>query len=713
MSSVLAGQLRRTATILGLLALIALGGFSPGPVAGASTFTVNSTADAVDAVPGDGICDTVVGPPVICTLRAAIEEANALAGADTIAFDIPGAGPHTIQPASALPTITDPIIIDGYTQPGASPNTNGPGLGLNTVLKIELEGSNAGFCPNGLRITAGNSTVRGLVINRFAPCTGTAGIKMEANGGNVIEGNFIGTDVTGTIALPNSATGLWIEDVPNNVIGGIRPEARNLISGNGIGVRIQGSDTAGNMLQGNFIGTDVTGTVDLGNAEEGVAIFGAPDNTIGGTTAGARNIISGNGSGGGRDGVAIWFSANGNTVQGNFIGTDVTGTADLGNGRDGVSIFAAPDNTVGGTTPGAGNVVSGNEGAGVRIIGEGANGNIVQGNFIGTDAAGTAAIGNTFYGGVVIDFSASYNTIGGTTPGAGNVISANGGGGVFMDSPGGPATLGNVVQGNFIGTDVTGTADLGNAGFGIFIAHRADDNTIGGAAAGAGNTIAFNNGPGVVVGSSNAVISGTGNAVLSNAVYSNTGLGIDVGPSGVTPNDSGDGDTGANGLQNFPELTLAASGSTAVEGTLNSTSDTEFRIEFFSNSACDPSSHGEGENFLGSTMVTTDGSGNATVSVLFGAAVPVGHFITATATDPDNNTSEFSQCIQVTQAPTPTPTATPRPVGGVALDSDLRPLPLETGDSSPSNVGVLIGIAVATALTISGAALIVRRKLSG
>ncbi len=136
----------------------------PGAVADA-TLTVTSIADGGDTNPGDGACDDGTGS---CTLRAAIEEANANSGLDGVVFAIPGAGPHTIRPGSALPTITDPVVIDGYTQPGASPNTNGPGLGSNAFLLIELDGSNARQDANGLRISAGNSTVRGLVINRFS-----------------------------------------------------------------------------------------------------------------------------------------------------------------------------------------------------------------------------------------------------------------------------------------------------------------------------------------------------------------------------------------------------------------------------------------------------------------------------------------------------------------------------------------------------------------
>ena len=212
----------------------------PGAVADA-TLTVTSIADGGDTNPGDGACDDGTGS---CTLRAAIEEANANSGLDGVVFAIPAAGPHTIRPGSALPTITDPVVIDGYTQPGASPNTNGPGLGSNAFLLIELDGSNARQDANGLRISAGNSTVRGLVINRFSG----SGILLEVSSGNLIEGNLIGTDVTGTANLGN-ASGVHVVQALGNTIGGIAAGARNVISGNGgNGVFINGPLAASNLV---------------------------------------------------------------------------------------------------------------------------------------------------------------------------------------------------------------------------------------------------------------------------------------------------------------------------------------------------------------------------------------------------------------------------------------------------------------------------------
>jgi len=315
------------------------------------------------------------------SLRQAILDANASPGTDTIDFNITGVGPHTIQPTSALPTITDPVIIDGYTQPGASPNTNGPGLGSNAVLKIELDGKMAGMDIDGLKITAGNSTVRGLVINQFTGDFGQ-GINLQTNGGNVVEGNFLGTDVTGTLALGNGRSGVNIYGISQgNTIGGTTAGARNVISGNGAGVWI--TSWPGNLVQGNFIGTDATGTADLGNTWDGVILDGnAAGNTIGGTTAGARNVISGNN----RFGVHVGGSVTGNLVQGNFIGTDVTGTANVGNSFSGVRVLFASNNTIGGMASGAGNVIAFNGIHGISLYGS--SNNLIKGNKVADNRYG-------------------------------------------------------------------------------------------------------------------------------------------------------------------------------------------------------------------------------------------------------------------------------------------------------------------------------------
>jgi hypothetical protein len=224
-----------------------------------------------------------------------------------------------------------------------------------------------------------------------------------------------------------------------------------------------------------------------------------------------------------------------------------------------------------------------------------------------------------------------------------------------------------LILGNFIGTSVNGTDPLANSQDGVGFRTSASGNDVGGTATGEGNVISGNADDGIQVGSP-ADPTPTMNALFRNSIFGNGALGIDLDPgNGVTPNDAGDVDTGPNNLQNFPAVTSAASNATTVTigGTLNSEANKQYRIEFFSNSACDPSGNGEGQTFLGTTNVTTDGAGNAAFTASLPVAVPVGQIVTATATDPANNTSEFSACTNVVldatppAAPDTTPPTTP------------------------------------------------------
>ena len=472
------GMIRAVTGALALAILVGLVSLPASAVTG-MTFTVNSSGDGGDSNLSDGMCDDGTGH---CTLRAAIEQANAGPGTDSITFSI-GSGTQTITPSSALPTVTDPLIIDGTTQPGFAGSPI-----------IELDGTNAGGDVNGLTVTAGNSTVKGLVINRFS----RAAIDLLSEGTNVVIGNFLGTDVTGTVALGNEF-GARLEISANNKVGGTSASARNLISGNtSSGVLIEAN---GNQVEGNLIGTDVGGNAALGNGGDGVAIFFGANNRIGGTAEGARNVISGNMF----DGIGLAdFGSNvttGNEIQGNFIGTDSTGTVALPNTRAGVELDGAPSNIIGGTVAAARNLISGNGASGIflsaGISGNGASDNLVQGNFIGTDVGGSAALGNGFDG--VLILNAPGNIIGGTQVSARNVISGNHSHGIELTDFVGNATTGNQVQGNFIGTDVTGTAALGNSRTGVVI-ERARGNTIGGTSAGARNLISGNtSGSGVLI----------------------------------------------------------------------------------------------------------------------------------------------------------------------------------------------------------------------
>ncbi len=591
------------------------------------------------------------------SLTQAIIEANANPGLDLIAFNIPGPGLHIIEPTppgspTPRPGITDPVVIDGTTQPGYAGE---PLIGLRGN-EVDMD---------GLVITSGNSTVRALDFANFidpAPqpllgraiflndgnniieanvigpgnTTGVRGLNSLDNviggtvpaarniiSGNVgagiflgqtlvdtsnavIRGNFIGTDRTGTVAIPNR---IGVRVFGSSVIGGTSSMARNLISGNS-NFGVQATNT--NLIQGNFIGTEITGTQALPNGV-GVNMDNAFSSTVGGPVAGARNIISGN------QGTAVSiFDSGPVTVENNFIGTDVTGAQRLGNGGDGVSVFLF---TAGNRV--RNNVISANGGRGVRV--SFISTAFIENNLIGTDVTGTLPMGNAREG-VSLSFDVA--------PVTGNTICANGSHGVLSEGA-------NEIQGNFIGTNSRGTLGLGNLGAGVHSRGPAD--RIGGPLASEGNTIAFNNGNGVELDGFNI-----NSPILSNSIFANGGLGIDLGIDGPTANDPCDADEGQNGLQNYPVLTSSISlASRIVQGVMMGAANTTYRLQFFANNACDPSGFGEGQRLLGTFSVTTDASCQASFAVTLPALGPPGQSITATATDPSNNTSEFSRCVMV------------------------------------------------------------------
>jgi hypothetical protein len=450
------------------------------------------------------------------SLRQAIIDANAtpnVAGPDVIQFAIPGIGAHTIRPLSMLPAITEAVTIDGTSQPGYA-----------GAPVIELDGTQGGSI--GLNIASGGNTIRGLAINRFAGGA-NAEIWISGPGGNVIQGNYVGTNLAGSAVFPFASQAAY-------------------------GVIIFGSDN-------NVIGTDGDG---LNDAAEG-------------------NVIAGNNTAGILIENSATDSSENNSIAGNRIGTSADGNTALGDGRMGVFLIQGTGNRIGTNADGLSdtlerNVISGHAESGVYISD---NENEVAGNYIGTNAAGTAALPNNY--GVGIQ-AGSNNRIGGTVPVAANLI-------------------------------------------------------------------AFNNFDGVVV-----ERGGTGNAIIGNSIYANGRLGINLNDpgqlaSGVTPNDAGDADTGTNKLQNFPQLATAMSSGqqTTIGGTLQSTPRQTFRIEFFASPAADASGYGEGQTYLGSTTAITDGTGSASFAAVFVAAVPAGQYISATATDSANNTSEFSASVRV------------------------------------------------------------------
>ena len=318
----------------------------------------------------------------------------------------------------------------------------------------------------------------------------------------------------------------------------------------------------------------------------------------------------------------------------------------------GIGISTASANLVGGTTAGAGNVISANNGWGIFLVGNTASGNTIQGNFIGTDPTGTVGLGNVLEG--IYLLQAATNQIGGAAVGAGNVISAGQNEGIFLTN-----ASWNVIQGNLIGTKVDGTNNLGNKYHNIDLQTGANNNVIGGAAAGAGNHLAYAQtvycGVRVRTGATNDLISG-------NSIFSNGGLGIDLSPTdggtaagtnAIVTCESGVAADAANAGQNFPTLSNVYSGmSTLVSGNLNSASGKNYTLQFFASPVGDPSGYGEGQVYLGQTNLTL---GSASCSSNFTAylpvSVPAGWVVTATATDPKNNTSEFSAWVPVIPFP--------------------------------------------------------------
>jgi hypothetical protein len=448
------------------------------------------------------------------SLRQALLNANAVPGKHLIDFAISGVGPQKITLASDLPASTGPIVVDGYTQSGSSPNTLA--VGDDAALNVEIDAS--GF--RGFQLQGGNSTIRGLVMNDYH----NAAVDIQS-GANSVTGNFLGTDPTGTLSRRNptggtAPIGVNVTSGTDNVIGGTDPADRNLISANFDGIASYNAGSAfRTTILGNYIGTDHTGMVAIPNSDAGILLVASTKSsfTIGGTAAGAGNVVSGNGILGG---IEFNNSGGNNRLIANLIGTAADGVSPLGNSGKGVTIFGTPNTVVGGLN----------------------------------------------------------------------------------------------------GAD--------------------------------GNVIAFNADRGVNVGFLNDSAS-VGDAILSNSIFSNGGLGIDLGLEGVTPNDPADGDTGPNNFQNFPAIVSAVSNgtTTAISGAINSNPNSLELIQFFAGGTAGDA----GQTLLGQTTVLTDASGNALFTFNTINNVPAGQFITATATNlttlPFGDTSEFAIPISVIATP--------------------------------------------------------------
>ncbi|MGI8680929.1 MAG: CSLREA domain-containing protein [Mycobacteriales bacterium] len=424
----------------------------PSTTTTAASFTVTTVADAADTNIGNGACRTSAGT---CSLRAAIQEANALTGANSIRFAIPGGGVHTIVLTKGLPSLTDQTggtSVDGYTQPGASPNTDP--LIDNARIMVEIKGNGATDF-DALAITSAGNTIRGVSMynaRREVWIYGPGAV------GNSIVGCFVGTDATGTFVTPAiqlEAIGIKIEqDAPDNRVGGPASADRNVVSGNGRqGIAMWHNRTDRTVIQNNIVGLSPDGTRRVPNRKHGIDLnFGASETVVGGTGPGERNVVSGNDD----DGIEVSHTsatAN-NTIRGNFIGSDVTGTtASAATANANVGVFLEDGVSANLITN---NIIVNNTLGGVTIINGGVNGaskgNVIRDNSIGVSANGTA-LGNGRFG---VTMNGSGNAVG-----PGNVIRFNDGAGVRIDET---DASGNTITQNVIADNTGLSIDLSPVG---------------------------------------------------------------------------------------------------------------------------------------------------------------------------------------------------------------------------------------------------------
>ena len=431
-------------------------------------------------------------------------------------------------------------------------------------------------------------------------------------------------------------------------------------------------DGRNNRIDGNYVGVTPAGTAAAGNGADGIRVSGTA-NIIGAGDPSARNLVSANGGAG----IEV-VSGRDNAVAFNYLGTDVTGTGDLGNGDDGVLVEAdtaiVDSNVIGGnggngvrlrgsndrvvaneigvsstgTLPSvipndldgvradgtgatigeylAGNTIGANLANGIRLTSSGAS---VAANYVGTDVNNQALYGNIVDG---IRVDGSQNLIGGPDATAANVVSGNDQRGIHV------VGNDNQVLRNLVGTDPSGVS--GRANFGPGIQVDGDRNQI------TDNTAAFNDGPGI------GIFLGLDNPIVGNSTHDNTGLGIDLAPVGGTANDAGDGDAGSNDVLNFPVIRSAVPAGTGtqirwavVRGLANST----MQLEFFASNACVTGDR-EGARPLGTVIATTGPGGNAAGTVVVPGGTTSGEGVTATATLSPiqiSPTSELSACVTV------------------------------------------------------------------
>ena len=689
------------------------------PAAPNATLTVNSVADDDDGDCNGASADCTLREAILAANAASDTDTISFSG---LAGPCPCYINVGLSSTAALPTVIFPVIIDGSTAPGfvsgGTPRVvlNGTNVttGSSDGLVFSSGASNStiqnlainGFARFGIFISTNNNIIRsncigtdadcatggaanangdGIVLNNgasgnliggnrnsLAACDGECNVianstnALSGNGvwirkidtgsdSNTVSGNFIGVNRTASAVLPNR-NGIVITDSSTNTIGGGSHSANNyqdnVIGGSAnAGIIINGAESTGNTIIGNRIGNEPTENFDLSNSGSGIEITNADGNTIGTTTAGQDNTITGNAA----DGILL-TNAKSNQIGNNQIGTDSSGAgkiqtglgADVVNIGDGIHIVegsgASTNNGI------LGNVISYNNSNGIEIAGDANTGTTIKGNFIGAPKSGTVSLGNADWG-IRISAVAAVTmstVIGGKTGTDRNIIADNKAEGISLFR-----SNGNTIQGNYIGMLSDGTTERPNVG-GISLTDSSsnligDTDTTGGACDNACNRIAFNRGDGVSIEALDT-IDAHFNRIVGNSIYSNT-KGINLKVNAKTGNDG----------QPAPVLTLASQGSTRVTGVLTATASTTYRIEIFSNPACGAPGFEEGKTFLGFGSATTNGAGVATVDVTVSPTALLTDLIAATATDPNGNTSAFSNCAAVvlpTATPTPTNTST-------------------------------------------------------
>jgi parallel beta-helix repeat protein len=574
-----------------------------GPVAGARNIIAGNASDGVFVTGTTTTGNLVEGNYIGLNPAGAARIANGGAG-----VDFQGGTLNNVAATNVISGNTaDGVLVLG--SPTAGNQVNGNYIGLNAAGTAAL--ANGGY---GVDIQGGavNNTASGNVIS------GNTGdgvlILGSPTAGNRLTGNYVGLNPAGAAILANGGAGVDIQGgAVNNTASG------NVISGNANdGVLILGSTTSGNLLSGNYVGLNAAGTAALGNGGYGVDVQGGTVNNVV-----VSNVISGNPN------VGVFIQGAFNSVWGNLIGLNAAGTAALGNAGPGVELYpTSSSNTIGGFTVAARNVISGNHQQGVYLNGTPVTQNLVVGNYIGLNAAGTAAVANTASG-IELTGGPVGNTIGGIGGGR-NFISGNGQYGINVNN----GANANVIQGNTIGLNGTNGAAVPNTSYNVAIFAGARSNLVGGVTAGAANLISGGSTYGVII----SDIGTTNNTVRGNSIFNNAGSAILLNAT-------------ANHNLAAPALSSAVvTTNTSVSGTYNGANGTVFQLDFYSDASS--ASPIEGMTYLGSRSVTGTGSATAFTANL-GALVPTGRSITASATDPNGNTSQLSTGAAVTMTSTP------------------------------------------------------------